>query len=160
LSNLQTYKPTGPLSGGARFLRGFTRIGTVTAVLVALIGIPISIMGGVNNYNYAVETRERAQCIAAVAHSGYTFKKKYEFSSELDYDVGGCSGGYRFSYWSVNQVIALANTPAPTFLTSEGASVLGSGLMITGLVAVAVYVGFWVIGWLCAGFTRDPPLKP
>jgi hypothetical protein len=42
-----------------------------------------------------------------------------------------------------------------TFLTSEGASVLGSGLMISGLVAVAVYLGFWVIGWFCAGFTRD-----
>jgi hypothetical protein len=143
------------LTGGARFIRGFTRIGAVFAVLVTMIGITASIMGGINNYNYDLQTRERAQCIARLARNGYTFKKKYEYSSELDYDVQGCSGGYSFSYKPVNQVIAIADAPTPTFLTSEGASVLGHGLMITGIIAFVAYLIFWVIGWLCAGFTKD-----
>ena len=49
----------------------------------------------------------------------------------------------------------MADSPVPTFLTSEGASVLGWGLVITGLVAVVAYLAFWAVGWLCAGFTRD-----
>ena len=44
--------------------------------------------------------------------------------------------------------------PAPTFI-SAGGEWLGYGLITTGLCAIAAYVAFWAIGWLCAGFTRD-----
>jgi hypothetical protein len=37
---------------------------------------------------------------------------------------------------TVSQVIAVADAPAPTFLTSDGPSMLGIGLMITGVLAV------------------------
>jgi hypothetical protein len=127
----------------------------VIAVLATLIGVPASVIGAINNYNYAADKHRGAQCIARQARSGYPFKKKYEYSSALDYGAGGCSDTYSFEYMTISQVIAVADAPAPTFLTSDGVSVLGSGLLITGLVAVAVYLGFWVIGWLCAGFTRD-----
>jgi Tfp pilus assembly protein PilE len=156
MNDLKPYqKPNVPLSPGARFIRGFTRIGAVFAVLTVVIGVPASIVGGINGYSSAVERHEGAQCIARLARSGVVFKRKYEYSSDLDYDVGGCTGGYRFSYNSVAQIIAVADAPAPTFLTSDGVSNLGIGLMITGIIAVVAYLSFWCVGWLCAGFTRD-----
>jgi hypothetical protein len=127
----------------------------VIAVLVMLIGVPTSVIGAINNYNYAADTHRGAQCIARQARNGYTFKKKYEYSSALDYGAGGCSDTYSFEYMTVSQVIAVADAPTPTFLTSDGPSTLGIGLMITGVIAVIAYVGFWLLGWLCAGFTRD-----
>ncbi|MGJ5046998.1 hypothetical protein ACQR09_08010 [Bradyrhizobium oligotrophicum] len=156
MNDLKPYqKPSLTLAAGARFIRGFTRIGAVIAVLTVVIGVSASIMAGINSYNSDVDKHEAAQCIARLARSGVTFKPKYEYSRDLDYDVGGCSGGYRFSYNSVAQVIASADAPAPTLLTSDGVTNLGIGLMITGIIAVVAYLGFWCIGWLCAGFTRD-----
>jgi hypothetical protein len=53
MTGLRPFQPKrdAPLTGGARFIRGFTRIGTVVAVLTVLIGVPGSIIAGVNNYN-------------------------------------------------------------------------------------------------------------
>jgi hypothetical protein len=156
MSDLQPYQRSrAPLTGGARFIRGFTRIGTVIAALTVLIGVPASIIGAINNYNYAADNYLGAQCIARQARSGYPFKKKSEYTSALDYSAGGCTHTYPFEYMTVSEVIAIANAPAPTFMTSDGASTLGFGLMITGVIAVLAYVGFWLVGWLCAGFTRD-----
>ena len=45
--------PTTPLTAGARFIRGFTRIGAIAAVVVALSGIALSITFAVERYNYA-----------------------------------------------------------------------------------------------------------
>ena len=156
MTDLQPHRhprPTATLTAGARFIRGFTRIGAIAAVLLALSGVALSIFIAVDRYNSAANGYESAQCIARLARSGYTFKQK-EYSTALDYSAGGCNGWYH-SYESIKEVIAIANSPAPTFLTSEGASVLGWGLVITGLVAVIAYLAFWAVGWLCAGFTRD-----
>ncbi|MHC2255827.1 hypothetical protein ACVILK_005519 [Bradyrhizobium embrapense] len=156
MNELRPFQPKShaPLTGGARFIRGFTRIGAVVAVLVALIGVPASIASAVSTFNSAADSHRSAQCIARLARSGYTFKKKYEYSSALDYSVGGCNDYYH-SYQSVGEVIAMADSPAPTFLTSDGASYLGWGLVVTGILAVAAYLIFWCIGWVFAGFTRD-----
>lgn len=156
MTELRPYQPkhAAPLTGGARFIRGFTRVGAVLAVLITLIGLPASAIGAKSSYDDAVKTHQGAQCIAQLARSGYTFKKK-EYSNYFDYDVGGCYATYALMYNSFPEVLAIANTPAPSFLTSEGPSSLGIGLMITGILAVAAYLIFWCIGWLCAGFTRD-----
>jgi hypothetical protein len=156
MTDLQPHRhrpAAAPLTAGARFIRGFTRIGAIVAVLVALGGVALSIIIAADRYNSATNGHQSAQCIARLARSGYTFKQK-EYSTAFDYSVGGCNGWYH-SYESIKEVIAIADSAAPTFLTSEGASVLGWGLMITGLTAVAAYIAFWAIGWLCAGFTRD-----
>lgn len=157
MTDLQPHRhprPATQLSAGARFIRGFTRIGAVVAVLVALIGVSISIIGAVSNYNSAEASYRSAKCIAGLARSGYTFPKK-EYSSSLDYSSGGCTGYYHHSYNTISEVTAIADAPAPTFFMGDGPSVLGWGILITGLVAVVAYLAFWAIGWLCAGFTRD-----
>ncbi len=157
MTDLQPHRhprSTAPLTAGARFIRGFTRIGAIAAVLVALIGVATSVFLAIDKYNSTETSYRSAKCIAGLARSGYNFKKKYEYSSAIDYSVGGCSDYYH-SYNSVSEVIALADAPAPTFFTGDGPSVLGWGILITGLVAVVAYLAFWAIGWLCAGFTRD-----
>lgn len=155
INSLGPYSPPpAPLTAGARFIRGFTRIGAAIAVLVVLIGLPVSIIIAINNYNSAADNHRGAECIARLARSGHTFKKKYEYSSAIDYGVGGCSHYYSFEYRTVTEVMAIADAPEPTFLT-DGASALGIGLIVTGVLAVIAYMGFWLIGWLCAGFTRD-----
>ncbi|MGY2987752.1 hypothetical protein [Bradyrhizobium sp. USDA 4508] len=156
MNDLRPFQPKrdGPLTAGARFIRGFTRIGAVAAVLVVLIGLATTIFISSDRYNSDVGTRTDAQCVAGLARAGWTFKKRYEFSSDLDYSVGGCRG-YHLSYKPLSEVIAIADAPAPTFLSSDASSVLGWGLVITGGLAVVVYLAFWVIGWLFAGFTRD-----
>jgi hypothetical protein len=73
----------------------------------------------------------------------------------MDYGAGGCTPAYSFDYMTISEVTAIANAPVPTFLTSDGPSNLGMGLLITGVLAIIAYVGFWLLGWLCAGFTRD-----
>ncbi|MET4804542.1 hypothetical protein [Bradyrhizobium sp. LB11.1] len=147
-------KSDAPLTGGARFIRGFTRIGAVVAVLTLLTGIAITIFVGVDRYNSDVRKHEDAMCVTRLARAGWTFKKKYDYSSDLDYSVGGCSG-WSLSYQSLNDVIAMADAPAPMFLSSEASSILGWGLVITGGLAVVAYLAFWCIGWVFAGFTRD-----
>ncbi len=50
MTDLQPHRhprPTAPLSAGARFIRGFTRVG---AIAVVLIGVATSIIGGVVGY--------------------------------------------------------------------------------------------------------------
>lgn len=157
MTDLQPHRPQRPaavpLSAGARFIRGFTRIGAVVAVLVALAGVTITIFMAADKYNTAFNGHQGAECIARLARSGYVFKKK-EYGVGFDYSGGGCSDWYH-CYRSINEVIAIADSPTPTFLSSDAITVVGGGLVVTGLVALAAYLAFWAIGWLCAGFTRD-----
>jgi hypothetical protein len=156
MTDLRPFQPKSsvPLTSGARFIRGFTRIGVFFAVLVVLIGVTVSAISAYSNFNNATKTYQTAQCIAQLARSGYAFKKK-QYSEALDYDVAGCYAPYTLEYKSVGQILAIADQPAPTLLTSDATSALGVGLMITGVVAVGTYIIFWCLGWLCAGFTRD-----
>jgi hypothetical protein len=105
------HRPDAPLTAGARFIRGFTRIGAIVAVLVALGGLALSIMIATDRYTSEANGHQSAQCIARLARSGYTFKEK-EYSAALDYSVGGCNGWYH-SNESIKEVIAIADSPAP-----------------------------------------------
>jgi hypothetical protein len=156
MTDLRPYqaKREAPLTGGARFIRGFTRIGAVAAALVTLVGIIATIVAATSGYNDDVRAHESAKCVAGLARTGYTFKRKHDFSDTLDYEVGGCSDSGIYGK-PVREVLAMADAPVPIFMTSDGASALGVGLIITGICAIAAYVTFWVIGWMFAGFTRD-----
>ena len=127
-------------------------------MLVTLIGVPASVVVAINNYNSAANRHRAAQCIAQQARSGYTFKLT-QFSG-FDYSAGGCSHTSSLAYLTTTSVIKIADAPAPTFrkgdgLTPDGLTTIGIGLMITGVLAIIAYVGFWLLGRLCAGLTRD-----
>jgi hypothetical protein len=158
MNNLAPFQPKrdAPLTGGARFIRGFARIGAVIAVLVVLSGLGITYVIANDGYNREVSAQRNAQCIARLSRTGYVFKLKYPSidSRTLDYSVNGCSD-YGLYGNSLSEIIQIADAPAPTFMTSEAVSTLGSGLIITGICAVVAYFLFWVVGWVFAGFTRD-----
>jgi hypothetical protein len=152
---MQPYqRPNAPLTGGARFIRGFARIGAVAAVLVMLTGLAITFFQATSSYNYETTGAKSAKCIADQVRAGFTFKKKYDFSDNLNYEAFGCSDSGIYGK-PLTEVMAIANAPTPTFLTSGAPTNLGIGLIITGVCAVVTYLFFWCIGWLCAGFTKD-----
>lgn len=124
-------------------------------MLVTLIGVPITIYVAYEKFGSATNAHESAQCIARRARTGYSFKKRNDYSEQLDYAATGCARTYVWDYWPLADVMALADLPAPTLMSSEAPSALGIGFLTTGVLAVVAYLAFWLIGWLCAGFTRD-----
>jgi hypothetical protein len=95
-----------------------------------------------------------AKCIADQCERDTRSRKKYDFSDNLNYEAFGCSDSGIYGK-PLKEVMAIANAPAPTFLTSDAASSFGIGLIITGVCAIVTYLLFWCIGWVFAGFTRD-----
>lgn len=90
MTDLQPHRhprPAAPLTAGARFIRGFARVGAIAALLVALIGVATSVTIAVTNFNSTEASYRSAKCIAGLARSGYTFKKKYTYSDDLDYSI-------------------------------------------------------------------------
>ena len=157
MTDLQPHCPArlaAPLTAGARFIRGFARIGAVSAVLVMLIGTAITFFQVMSSYNYETTGAKSAKCIANQVNAGFTFKRKYDFSDNLNYEAFGCSDSGIYGK-PLTEVMAIANAPTPTLLTSDAASGLGVGLILTGVCAVVTYLAFWCIGWVFAGFTKD-----
>jgi hypothetical protein len=154
MTGLRPFQPkqSAPLTGGARFIRGFTRIGSIAAVLTTLIGVPASFLNAKSEYDYAKATFVNATCIAKLDRAGYRFKFQPYSDSALDYAAAGCRE-FPFYKTPLYEVTAIANGPAPSIFNH--AQSLGIGLIVTGVVAIIFYAVFWAIGWLCAGFTRD-----
>jgi hypothetical protein len=154
MSELRPYhtKPDAPLTAGARFIRGFTRIGTIAAVLVALIGIVSSFYNASSEYDYAKSQFKNANCVANIARTGYTFKLLSYSRTALDYEAAGCDNLGLYDK-PIAAVLAIASGAAPSIL--DAAQSFGIGLIVTGIIAIIAFVGFRVIGWLFAGFTRD-----
>jgi hypothetical protein len=141
-------KPDAPLTAGARFIRGFTRIGTIAAILTVLIFGAFGYQDVKSEYEYNDKIFKNATCVARVARTGYIFK--LQVTNEPDYKAAGCDDFGLYGK-SVSQVIAIAEGPAPSINKDKTYGLL----IITGVIAICFFVGFWAIGWLCAGFTRD-----
>jgi len=149
----QRQRPSAPLTAGARFIRGFKRIGAIVAVLVALIGVITTGFIAKEIYGDNTNSFANATCVANLARSGHQFTTLLSYSkTDLDYEAAGCSN-VGIIYKPLQEVLAMAKDGP--FTVERTTAVLGWGLVITGLSAVAAYLAFWAIGWLCAGFTRD-----
>ncbi|UPJ80532.1 hypothetical protein IVB16_00375 [Bradyrhizobium sp. 183] len=145
--------PPPPLTAGARFIRGFKRVGMVVAGLVLLVGLFVS-------YILAREAQERAEkrfsqatCIASLVRNNRPLERKSYDRNQYDFSASGCPG-YSFDYEPVSAALTAASSraPAPLEYAIEPFSV-GAAVSI-GLAATA-FLGLWMLGWLCAGFTRD-----
>ena len=73
-------------------------------------------------------------------------------TGSIDYAESGCSGW--FTYEPVETVLAHAQTGRPAPL-EHAIQPFFIGLAISLGCGAVTYLGFWMIGWLCAGFTRD-----
>lgn len=139
-----------PLSAGARFVRGFKRLGTVFGVLAFCIGIGFSFVTA-NQQNQALFNRHiQAVCFLDAQHRGQVAMNQYR-PQEVDLSKSGCPGPMYSETIGVILTIASAK-PAPL----EGfIEPLYIGSIISLACGTAIFALFWLVGWLCAGFTRD-----
>ncbi|WP_063686001.1 hypothetical protein [Bradyrhizobium stylosanthis] len=155
MTELRSYHtpPNAPLAAGARFIRGFRRVGIVVAALVFLAGIGITLTIAIEQQNGAQRRFEQASCIAGLVRDKRPFKMKAYDQTKIDYEESGC-GGYYFYGDSLETVLSAARAGPPATL-ENAVQPLFIGMVITLISATLSFSGFWLIGWLCAGFTRD-----
>jgi len=86
-----------------------------------------------------------------VRNSWQIMMKSYDTSS-IDLDATGCPG-WSFSYESLPVVLSYAKHPPAAF--EYAIEPFTYGALVSVVSASVLFFGFWLIGWLCAGFTRD-----
>jgi hypothetical protein len=145
-------RPVVPLSAGGRFIRGFKRIGIVLGATTLLIGLVTTVTMAFNAQSSADQRYAQGSCINDRVRNNLPIKMKSYDQARIDFDASGCPSGPFYSE-SLSTVVSYAKQkPAPLEHAIEPFA-YGS-LASVGLAAFLFY-GFWLLGWLCAGFTRD-----
>lgn len=140
-----------PLTGGARFVRGFKRIGLVLGFIILIGGTGMSISSGVNQQSYHEARYPQAACVLDKLRNRYPVKTESYDANKIDPSASGCPGPM-YSETAQTFIAEAQHKPAPLEYIIEPVY-LGS-LWSVG-IATVVFVSFWLVGWLCAGFTRD-----
>ncbi|MBR0903348.1 hypothetical protein [Bradyrhizobium liaoningense] len=152
MSEIKPYYPAKPpLTAGARFIRGFQRVGVVMACLVGVIGLITSIVVAVDQQSSASRRYSQAKCVYDKLSAGQPVKMREYDKSKIDYDESGCLGP---GYGGTPTEVAIAAANPPSALESFVAP-FAIGIGITAVSSALSFGLFWLLGWLCAGFTRD-----
>jgi hypothetical protein len=154
VSDLRPYysQKEAPLTAGARFIRGFKRLGTVLGALALLGGLGISITIAITQQRTADDRYAQATCINDRVRNNWPIKMKSYDQAKIDFDATGCPSG-PFYYESLPSVLLYAREkPAPLEYAIEP---FFYGALASVIAAAILFYGFWLLGWLCAGFTRD-----
>lgn len=143
--------PKPPLSGGGRFIRGFQRVGIVAAGVVFLGGLGITLVTAMERQTRAWGEYNQAKCVYDKLSAGQPVKMREYDKSRIDYDASGCFGP---GYGGTPTEVAIEAAKAPASLEFFlGPFFIGAG--ITTVCSALTFGLFWLVGWLCAGFTRD-----
>jgi hypothetical protein len=143
-------RPTeqAPLTGGARFIRGFVRLGIVISILTALIGLGISFVAANEQAGTEIRRVAQRQCIRGKLDQG---AEKWTDRTEIDLWKSGCPGPD--SYTSLNE-LAQRRAELPANYMTIFMPIFGFGVGISVAVAAIPLLVFWTVGWIAAGFTR------
>jgi hypothetical protein len=154
MSDLRPYHPQreAPLTASARFIRGFRRIGIVLGVLTLLGGFAITIPLAIGQQRSAEQRYTQATCINDRVRNNWPIKMKTYDQTRIDFDASGCSSGPLYSE-SLPTVVSYAREKPAAFEYAIEPFAYGAAASIIG--AAILFYGFWLLGWLCAGFTRD-----
>lgn len=145
------YSSPAPLSAGARFIRGFKRIGLVLAAVVAVSGIVITVAISIDQTDYAQRKYQQARCIAAIWEAKKLPQLNKYRPLEIDLPESGCPGPlYSETAPKIAEIAASRPSPVQGFIEN-----FAGGAGLTAALALGTFVFFWLVGWLCAGFTRD-----
>lgn len=140
-----------PMTPGARFIRGFRRIGLVVAAATFVAGTAFTIGIAIEQNDRLHREYTQAKCIEAKhkAKSAFVFSDYRPL--EIDLEKSGCSGPM---YTEIIPTILSKATapPAPLQGFIEPAYI---GFLISGAISGGCFLVFWLMGWICAGFTRD-----
>ena len=154
MSGLEPYyrnPPPAPLTGGARFLRGFWRIGIVLAVLFGFAGAAISFFIANEEATRDINRIWQRQCIRAKFQHGEKLPRVSYNEKDVDLWDAGCNGPE--SSIAYNALFTLQAETAPDYY-SVLIPKLAIGLLITAAIAVLPLLASLTIGWIAAGFTR------
>jgi hypothetical protein len=143
--------PLIPLSGGARFVRGFGRIGLVLAILFGIGGIIVTYFIAQEETDRAIHRVWQRQCIRSKFQHGDKLPRLSYRQDDVDMWDAGCSGPE--TSIPFNALVTLQPEPSPDYY-SVFISKFASGAIITVCVAAIPLVFFLIIGWIAAGFTR------
>ncbi|SIO15756.1 hypothetical protein SAMN05443247_02429 [Bradyrhizobium erythrophlei] len=144
--------PNAPLTAGARFIRGFKRIGVVLGAITLIVGFAVTIGISIDAQRSAERRFESASCMSNLVRTNRVVKMKTYDQAKIDFEASGCPSG-PFYYESLSTILSYAaEKPAPLEYTIEP---FGYGALATTVMAAVLFYGFWLLGWLCAGFTRD-----
>ena len=152
MSELRPYShaQSAPLSSGARFIRGFKRVGLVLGAFALGTGIVISAVVANKEKQTAYNRYAQAVCFLDVQHRGRIVMSEYR-PLEVDLRASGCPGPmYTETVPTILDTASKKPAPLEGFI---GPLYLGS--LISLAVGISVFAIFWLMGWLCAGFTRD-----
>ncbi|UGY13204.1 hypothetical protein [Bradyrhizobium septentrionale] len=151
-NGLQPYgRQSAPLTGGARFIRGFKRIGLAVGGLILLTGLGTSFFIAIDAQRNAENRYGQASCVVGKIQRNEPLKTLTYDASSVDLISSGCMGS-RFSM-SINDARTYGTQmPAPMEMMIEPIY-FGALLSVGG--ATLAFAFFWLVGWLCAGFTKD-----
>lgn len=139
-----------PLTGGARLLRGFRRIGIVFALLIFGIGALCSVFWAADGPSRAIRTAEAQNCI--YRRSQIERAVIWEGSSGyVDPTANNCP--WEASYIAMNRLPTRA-TDVPSFWP-DFLSTFGLLLALFAALACVAFGASWTTGWVLAGFSRD-----
>jgi len=152
MTDLSPYEVRTPLSGGARFIRGFKRIGLAFAGISLIVGAGCGIFPGLQQQGEKVRAIQQAVCIRNLQQHGIPLKTTTYNANLIDLYDNGCWGPDSSNYLGLILRKAEEKQPAPLEYVLWPAFV---GVAAGAGVGALLYVVFWLFGWLCAGFTRD-----
>lgn len=153
MTDLRPYeRPRVPLSAGARFIRGFRRVGAALAIITIIIGGIATVATAVSFYNSDQGRYDQAVCIVTMYGQKKNFVMNEYRKDEIDMDASGCFGpGYTETFAAIWQ----RAQHKPTFASAAAMEPLFIGAAVTIGIAALLYVICWAVGWIFAGFTRD-----
>jgi hypothetical protein len=155
MTDLRPYHPQKGetrLTASARFIRGFKRIGIVLGAIALLAGFAITISIAIGEQRTAERRYVQANCVNDRVRNNLPIKMKTYDQTRIDFDASGCPSGPFYSE-NLSTVVSYAGQkPAPLEYAIEP---FGHGALASISVAAVLFYGFWLLGWLCAGFTRD-----
>jgi hypothetical protein len=156
MADLRPYHSPGatkiPLTGGARFIRGFRRIGMVLGAIAFVVGMAITVFIAVDQQRSADNRFAQASCINDRVRNGWPIKMSSYDASKIDFSATGCPG---YSFYSETLPVVLSYAKQIPGPLQHAAEPLLYGSLITVSSAALIFFGLWLVGWLCAGFTRD-----
>jgi hypothetical protein len=155
MSELRPYErlsaPPIALTAGARFIRGFRRIGIVLGALVLIGSVCVGAFIGFDQQRTATNRYGQAVCLAEKLRTRQPLKMETYDASKIDTLMSGCPGPLYSA--TIDTVASYSQrSPAPIEHVIEPTYY---GTLIGAAAGIFVFAACWLIGWLCAGFTRD-----
>ncbi len=156
MNGLEPYDHSYPapiaLSGGARFVRGFGRIGLVVAILIGIGGAIMTYFLAHEEAQKEINRVWQRQCIRAkFVQLGDKLPRQHYSEKNVDLWEAGCTGPE--STLPLKTISSL-QPEAPPEYGSVLIYNLGLGALITICVAAVPWLFFVTVGWIAAGFTR------